>query len=203
MTTSDKETMRGQVPLPQEQVTLETMPDCHRASHRAARNWGRYPANGAERSRVSREEAGAIVAADARGASSALPCRARPRASATRDNGQKETRTMKTYTLTNDDAKNVRFTGELLGEVSSHSHFGSRQNRWTELDLYRTAGGKLVLQIVGRTCWQGESDRHEVLVLDAEAALVDALIENNGGQLGDLAKELLEAVGVDHAEEVA
>lgn len=31
---------------------IETMPDCHRASHRAARNWGVYPANGAERSIV-------------------------------------------------------------------------------------------------------------------------------------------------------
>lgn len=28
---------------------IETMPDYLRASHRAARNWGRYPANGAER----------------------------------------------------------------------------------------------------------------------------------------------------------
>lgn len=28
---------------------IETMPDCHRASHRAARNWGVYPFNGAER----------------------------------------------------------------------------------------------------------------------------------------------------------
>lgn len=28
---------------------IETMPDCHRDSHRAANNWGRYPHNGAER----------------------------------------------------------------------------------------------------------------------------------------------------------
>lgn len=31
---------------------IETMPDYLRASHRAARNWGTYPANGAERSIV-------------------------------------------------------------------------------------------------------------------------------------------------------
>lgn len=31
---------------------IETMPDQFRASHRAARNWGCYPANGAERSIV-------------------------------------------------------------------------------------------------------------------------------------------------------
>lgn len=28
---------------------VETMPECHRASHRAANNWGRYPVNGAAR----------------------------------------------------------------------------------------------------------------------------------------------------------
>lgn len=45
-------------------VTVETMPDWLRASHRQARNWGVYPHNGAERRQVTREEAEAIVAAD-------------------------------------------------------------------------------------------------------------------------------------------
>lgn len=47
-----------------ELVTIETMPDYLRASHRAARNWGVYPHNGAVRERVSREEAEEIVASD-------------------------------------------------------------------------------------------------------------------------------------------
>lgn len=33
-------------------VVIEIMPDQHRGSHRAARNWGSYPHNGAERYRV-------------------------------------------------------------------------------------------------------------------------------------------------------
>lgn len=45
-------------------VTVETMPDHLRGSHRAAGNWGTYPMNGAERSVVSRPEADAIVEAD-------------------------------------------------------------------------------------------------------------------------------------------
>jgi len=45
-------------------VTIETMPDHLRSSHRAARNWGTYPHNGAERSEVTREEAEEIIAAD-------------------------------------------------------------------------------------------------------------------------------------------
>lgn len=48
-------------------VVIETMPDCWRASHRAARNWGRYPANGSERTLVTRAEAEEIVDADADG----------------------------------------------------------------------------------------------------------------------------------------
>ena len=35
-------------------VTVETMPDHLRESHRAAGNWGRYPGNGAIRSQVMR-----------------------------------------------------------------------------------------------------------------------------------------------------
>ena len=46
-------------------VIVETMPDHLRSSHRAARNWGVYPVNGAERRVVSREEADQIVADDA------------------------------------------------------------------------------------------------------------------------------------------
>jgi hypothetical protein len=52
------------ITIPADMVTIETMPDWCRASHRAAGNWGRYPLNGAERRKVSRDEAEEIVAAD-------------------------------------------------------------------------------------------------------------------------------------------
>lgn len=45
-------------------VLLEEMPDHLRASHRAARNWGAYPHNGAVRRAIAREEAEVIIAAD-------------------------------------------------------------------------------------------------------------------------------------------
>lgn len=45
-------------------VTVEMMPEYLKGAHRAARNWGVYPHNGAFRERVSREEADKIVAAD-------------------------------------------------------------------------------------------------------------------------------------------
>jgi len=103
---------------------------------------------------------------------------------------------MKKYNLKNDSGRNVSFVGELLSDVSSHHYQGPRQNRWTELDCYRTKAGKLVLQITGRTLWQGEGDRCEVVVCDDEAALIDALERDNDGVLGSLAKELLEGMSV-------
>jgi hypothetical protein len=45
-------------------VTIEEMPDHYRGSHRAAGNWGRYPANGATRREVSADEAEAIIESD-------------------------------------------------------------------------------------------------------------------------------------------
>lgn len=45
-------------------VTVETMPDHLRSSHRAAGNWGVYPLNGAHREEMSRAEAEEIVEAD-------------------------------------------------------------------------------------------------------------------------------------------
>lgn len=47
-----------------EYVLVETMPDHLCDSHRAAGNWGRYPANGAERSVMTRHEAEEVVADD-------------------------------------------------------------------------------------------------------------------------------------------
>lgn len=51
-------------PSEPDDVTIETMPDCHRQSHRDCGNWGRYPLNGAERETMPRTEAEEIVAGD-------------------------------------------------------------------------------------------------------------------------------------------
>ncbi len=45
-------------------VVIEHMPDHHRASHRAAGNWGVYPHNGAERRVVDRVTAEEMAEGD-------------------------------------------------------------------------------------------------------------------------------------------
>ncbi|HAV1239649.1 TPA: hypothetical protein JGU28_004427 [Salmonella enterica] len=71
---------------------------------------------------------------------------------------------MKTYTLDIDNARNIRFTGEIIGSAASsdnnamgHSYSGET-GRWTELRLYRTSGGNFVCHQIERTCWQGQRD---------------------------------------------
>jgi hypothetical protein len=72
---------------------------------------------------------------------------------------------MKTFTLKIDNAPSVRFTGELVASPASSDDramgrsYSSQTSRWTELELYKTKGGKFICHQVGRTCWQGERDR--------------------------------------------
>lgn len=108
---------------------------------------------------------------------------------------------MKTITLRNDNAPDVRFTGELMAEVASNpnnasGYYSGHTGRWTELELYRTAGGRFVGRSVGRTQWQGEHDRHKVEVCDDVAGVVKFFGH------GWLAKDLYEAAGIDAAQDV-
>jgi hypothetical protein len=53
-----------QITVNQDLVTLESMPEYLRESHRAAGNWGTYPANGAVRERMSRADAEWVIEHD-------------------------------------------------------------------------------------------------------------------------------------------
>jgi hypothetical protein len=119
------------------------------------------------------------------------------------DNDKTETSETKdeTYNLRNDNGRDVKFAGWMLTEVSSHSNQGPSQNRWTEISIYRTRGGKYIVQIVGLTCYQGESNRYEVTVCATEDEVVKAL-EGGEGQLGWLAKDALDEAGIDHEQVV-
>ena len=45
-------------------VVVEHMPESWRESHRAARNWGQYPSNGAVRVVMAREDADELIGRD-------------------------------------------------------------------------------------------------------------------------------------------
>lgn len=106
---------------------------------------------------------------------------------------------METITLRRDDARDLRFTGELVAEVTDRGRGPDERQRWRELSLYRTAGGKLVCADVRRSVWQceGEHDRFAVHIADDEAGIVDAL----GCEW--LAKQLFKAAGIEAVEELS
>lgn len=65
---------------------------------------------------------------------------------------------MESFTLTRTGLAPLKFQGELLAEADGERQAGRERNRWHELAVYRTAGGKYVLKISYRTKWQGELD---------------------------------------------
>lgn len=108
---------------------------------------------------------------------------------------------METFTLTVDNAPDIRFTGEHIASASTSGDngrhdFSGRAGRWTELDLYKTKGGKWICHQIGRTQWQGEKDRFSAAVCESEAQVV-----NFFGH-GRLAKNLYEEAGIDAAQDV-
>lgn len=108
---------------------------------------------------------------------------------------------MQQYTIKNDGARNIKFTGEVLGHAASspdtaHPKYSRSVGRWTELTLYRTKGGKFVCEEVGHTQWQEEHDRHRAAVCDDQ----ECVIEFFG--TGWLAKELYEDAEIDCAIEI-
>jgi hypothetical protein len=106
---------------------------------------------------------------------------------------------MNTYTLVRDGQPDLRFRGELLGEASSHSYQGPRQNRWHEVSVYRTTSGRYLAHVVYSTQWQGESGSRSVEVATTPRALLDLFAEPD---VVDLVKDALAVGGVEAAEEL-
>ena len=103
---------------------------------------------------------------------------------------------MKTFIVEIDNKPNLQFTGSLIAYVeSTHNnaaeHYSGQVGRWAELSLYKTAAGKYVCHQVGRTCFQGETDRYSGLACET----IEQVKEFFGYRW--LAKELYEKANID------
>lgn len=109
---------------------------------------------------------------------------------------------MQTYTVQRDNDLDIRFTGELIASATSTDNnvdtgaYSGSVGRWSELALYRTKGGKLICEQVGKTRWQGEHDRHSAAACDTEAEVIAFF------GTGWLAKELYEKAGIEAVQEI-
>ena len=86
----------------------------------------------------------------------------------------------------------LRFTGVEIGSGDTRIEGGNRANRWTEVTIYRTKGGKLIAHVGYRTCWQGEHDTDNAKSFETPAELVEWLKDDNDGRLGRASQEACE-----------
>ena len=100
---------------------------------------------------------------------------------------------MRLFTLENDNAPDVKFNGERIGFASSADPYNRHNGRWTELRLYKTAGGMFVCQSAGLTRWQGEKNRYSTQVCETEKDVIEFF------KYTRLAKELYEEANIDFA----
>ena len=97
---------------------------------------------------------------------------------------------MDKITVKNDNAPDLRFTGELMATASPQS---ASSGRWTELALYKTQTGKFVCSEIGYTQWQGERDHYKAKACNS----VEEVTQFFGH--GWLAKELYDEANLDTA----
>jgi hypothetical protein len=81
----------------------------------------------------------------------------------------------------------LAFRGELLAEVKGAWHTAVERNRWHDVAVYRTAGGRYVVAVCYQTRWEGESNvawaaatddagNLELLLREAEAEVLDGAV---------------------------
>lgn len=100
---------------------------------------------------------------------------------------------METIELQIDNAPDIRFYGERLGEASSRTR---DSKRWTVLTLYKTRAGKFVCHKEGQTLMPDEKLKSSCLVADTEAQIIEFF-----GQ-GPLSKELYHAAKIENVQVV-
>lgn len=89
------------------------------------------------------------------------------------------------YEAINSDGSVLRFTGELVAEVSAEI---PEKQRWTEFKLYLTDFNTWVLQGIGRSRVSGERDRYWYVVTSDPSDWLDKIL---GDDVSRLAKKLL------------
>jgi hypothetical protein len=91
----------------------------------------------------------------------------------------------RTYTVTNSEGQELKFTGELVSHVSAQL---PEKQRWTEFTLYLTDFDTWILHGVGKSRIPGESDRHWYIVSSEPSDWIEKIV---GDDVSRLAKKLL------------
>lgn len=76
---------------------------------------------------------------------------------------------MEKHTIQRTGKAPLEFTGKQVAQSSGKWAAGREQNRWHDITVYQTAGGKYVAHIEYHTLWEGELGHSEAEVCDAES----------------------------------
>lgn len=95
------------------------------------------------------------------------------------------------HTLDRDGYPPLTFTGELIGEGSNAIDNGNHANRWTDVAIYKTQGGKYVAAIDRHTQWAGEKSRSSVQHFTSPKDVIKWLKEGED-HLGGVSQEAVE-----------
>ena len=101
-----------------------------------------------------------------------------------------------------DSDRDIKFKGDKVASAESSpnkamgSSYSGSTGRYTQLAIYKTAGGKYICEKIERTQWVGERDRFHGAVCET----TDQVIEFFG--IGWLAKELYYNAGIDSSVNV-
>lgn len=98
---------------------------------------------------------------------------------------------MQSHKVTRDGLPPIIFTGEHLAHASTKTVSGPGQNRWTEVDLYKTQGGNYIAAVVRYTIWEGESDRYSAKSFTSVPDVIEWLKEGED-RLGSASQEAVE-----------
>jgi hypothetical protein len=70
-----------------------------------------------------------------------------------------------------------RFEGRLITKVGGQHYRGKDVNRFFVIELYQSKTGDYILSISYQTVWDGEANRHDVLVYSTPEDVCDALVQ--------------------------
>lgn len=100
--------------------------------------------------------------------------------------------TMTHFSLRKETPGTIDFTGIKLADQSSKDH--PKQERWTEIRIYRKDDGAYISETVGRSIIRGERDRVVINVVPTAHEVASTLERKKGGNtfLTDLALDALD-----------
>lgn len=84
---------------------------------------------------------------------------------------------MEQIVITRTGERPLRFTGILISEGTNKT---PESNRWANVRIYRTKGGKVVVWVERRTQWQGERDNDAAMSFTTAGEAIDWLRKEDG-----------------------